>query len=128
VVIILASEFEHCNLRPGPEPDGKAGGANAATWIYAIVELRMLMSKSTTIENHRLCCWDFCPGTTHHNGFNPNCTWRELVAVGVITPAVGEGSPAVAAYTTGLGVSKFAWLNKLKISARNSRIRDQNCV
>src|SRR4029077_3197362 len=30
VVLILASEFKHCNLRPGPEPDGKAGGANAA--------------------------------------------------------------------------------------------------
>src|SRR5438876_11446160 len=24
------SEFKHCNLRPGPEPDGKAGRADAA--------------------------------------------------------------------------------------------------
>jgi hypothetical protein len=34
--------------------------------------------------------------TTHHNSFNPNCTWRELVAVEVTTPAVGEGSPVAA--------------------------------
>src|SRR5580693_5985402 len=61
--------------------------------------------------------------TTHHNSFNPNCTCRELVAVDVITPAVGEGSPAAAAYTTGFGVLKFAWLSKLKISARNCNPR-----
>src|SRR5207245_8925968 len=30
VVLILRSEFKHCNLRPGPEPDGKAGRADAA--------------------------------------------------------------------------------------------------
>jgi hypothetical protein len=29
-VLILLSEFEHCNLRPGAEPDGKAGRADAA--------------------------------------------------------------------------------------------------
>ena len=33
----------------------------------------------------------------HHNSFNPNCTWRELVVVEVITPAVGDGSPVAAA-------------------------------
>jgi hypothetical protein len=30
VVLILRSEFKHCNLRPGPEPDGTAGRADAA--------------------------------------------------------------------------------------------------
>jgi len=45
---------------------------------------------------------------THHSSFNPNCTWRELVAVAVITPAVGDGSPLAAAYTTAFGVLKFA--------------------
>src|SRR5712691_8859003 len=30
VVLILPSEFKHCNLRPGPESDGEAGGADAA--------------------------------------------------------------------------------------------------
>jgi len=47
-------------------------------------------------------------GSTYHSSFNPNWTWRELVAVDVITPAVGEGSPVAAAYTTGFGVLKFA--------------------
>src|SRR5260370_35702608 len=30
VVLILGSECKHCNLRPGPEPDGTAGRADAA--------------------------------------------------------------------------------------------------
>lgn len=47
-------------------------------------------------------------GSTYHRSFNPNWTWRELVAVDVITPAVGEGSPVAAAYTTGFGVLRFA--------------------
>ena len=47
-------------------------------------------------------CWG-----DYHKSFNPNCAWRELVAVDVITPAVGEGSPVAAAYTTGFGVLKF---------------------
>jgi hypothetical protein len=43
----------------------------------------------------------------HHNNFTPNCTCRELVAVEVIIPAVGDGPPVGAAYTTGLGVLKL---------------------
>jgi hypothetical protein len=43
----------------------------------------------------------------YHSNFNPSCTWRDVVAVDVMTPAVGEGPPVAAAYTTGFGVLKF---------------------
>jgi hypothetical protein len=33
----------------------------------------------------------------YQSSFNPSCTWRELVAVDVMTPAVGEGPPVAAA-------------------------------
>lgn len=45
-----------------------------------------------------------CRGTTaflaiaiYHSNFNPSCTCREVVAVDVIMPAVGEGLPVAAA-------------------------------
>src|SRR5256885_17253537 len=60
---------------------------------------------------------------THQASFNPNCTCREVVAVEVITPAVGEDSPVAAANTTGFGVLKLVWFSKLKNSARNFRSR-----
>ena len=43
----------------------------------------------------------------HHKSFRPNCTCRELVDVDVITPAVGDGSPVAAAYTTGFGALRL---------------------
>jgi hypothetical protein len=39
-----------------------------------------------------MCRSESTRATTHHNSFHPNYTWRELVAIEVITPAVGEGS------------------------------------
>ena len=35
-------------------------------------------------------------GTAYQYNFRPNWTWRELVAVEVMTPAVGDGPPVAA--------------------------------
>ena len=55
--------------------------------------------------------------------FNPNCTWREVVEVLVIAPAVPEVFvPEVEEVKViRLGVLKFARFSRLKISARNWR-------
>lgn len=45
--------------------------------------------------------------SSYHDNFKPSWIWREVVAVDVITPAVGEGPPVAVAKTTGLGVLKF---------------------
>ncbi len=58
----------------------------------------------------------------YQSSFRPNWIWRELVEVDVITPAVGDGPPVAAVYTTGFGVLKFVWLKMLKNSARNCRL------
>ena len=59
------------------------------------------------------------PGTGHpyQSSFRPNWTWRDVVDVLVITPAVGETPEGVK--TTALGRLKFARLRRLNISARN---------
>ena len=53
----------------------------------------------------------------------PNCTWRDVVEVLVIAPAVPETPVGFAAVggvnVIKLGVLKFARLSRLKISARN---------
>jgi hypothetical protein len=56
---------------------------------------------------------------THQISFNPNWTWREVVEVEVITPAVGEIPEVAEEKTTALGVPKFARFRMLKNSARN---------
>jgi hypothetical protein len=53
----------------------------------------------------------------YQSSFSPNCTWREVVEVLVITPAVGETPEGVK--TMALGWLKFARLRRLNISARN---------
>jgi len=53
----------------------------------------------------------------HQSNFKPNCTWRAVVAVLVMIPAVGETPEGVK--TTSFGWLKFARLRMLKISARN---------
>jgi hypothetical protein len=53
----------------------------------------------------------------HQSNFRPNCTWRAVVAVLVMIPAVGETPEGVK--TTSFGWLKFARLRMLKISARN---------
>src|SRR5215467_8580713 len=58
----------------------------------------------------------------YHSNFTPSWICLDVVAVEVTTPAVGEGPPVADAYTTGFGVLKFVWLNRLKISARNCRL------
>ena len=63
----------------------------------------------------------------HHNSFRPNCTWRDVVEVLVIAPAVPdtpEGFAAVGGVKTiRFGVLKLARLSRLKISARNCKLR-----
>src|SRR5215475_4492033 len=61
----------------------------------------------------------WCAGAAYQSSFRPNCTCREVVAVLVMTPAVGEIPDGVKA--TSFGILKFARFNKLKISARNCR-------
>src|ERR1700722_10750775 len=51
--------------------------------------------------------WPAWPGRCYQRSFRPNWIWREVVAVEVMTPAVGEGPPVAAANTTGFGVFKF---------------------
>src|SRR5260370_36553862 len=53
----------------------------------------------------------------HQRNLRLNWTWREVVDVLVITPAVGETPEGVK--TTALGRLKFARLRRLNISARN---------
>jgi hypothetical protein len=53
----------------------------------------------------------------HQSSFRPNWTWRDVVDVLVIAPAVGETPEGVK--TTALGRLKFARLRRLNISARN---------
>src|SRR5713101_8895442 len=53
----------------------------------------------------------------YQSSFTPNWTWRDVVDVLVITPAVGETPEGV--NTTALGRLKFARLRRLNISARN---------
>src|SRR6267378_4621072 len=63
----------------------------------------------------------------HQRSLRPNWTWREVVEVLVITPAVGETPEGVK--TTALGRLKFARLSRLNISARNWRFsRSRICV
>lgn len=57
----------------------------------------------------------------HHSSFIPNWIWRDVVAVEVITPAVGETPDVADEYTTVFGVPKLAWFRMLKNSARNCR-------
>src|ERR1700722_11764685 len=56
----------------------------------------------------------------YQNSLRPNWTWRDVVDVLVITPAVGETPDGV--NTTALGRLKFARLRRLNISARNWRL------
>ena len=60
---------------------------------------RVCFSRKRDLELNR-------PGH-HHKSLRPNCTCRELVDVDVITPAVGDGSPVAAAYTTGFGALRL---------------------
>src|SRR5438105_2610864 len=63
----------------------------------------------------------------YQSSLSANCTWRELVDVLVIAPAVPDrpfGLVAVGGVKTiRFGVLKFAWFSKLKISARNCRLK-----
>ncbi len=44
---------------------------------------------------------------TQKSSFSPNCICREVVAVVVMTPAVGDGAEEADEYTTVLGVPKL---------------------
>lgn len=44
---------------------------------------------------------------SYQYSFSPNWICREVVAVEVITPAVGDGPPVADVNTTGFGVLKF---------------------
>jgi len=63
--------------------------------------------------------------TGYHSSFSPNWTWRELVEVLLMTPAVPDKPDGLVAVggvnTMRFGVLKFAWFSKLNISARNCR-------
>jgi hypothetical protein len=39
----------------------------------------------------------------YQSNLSPNCSWREVVEVLVMTPAVGDGPPVAAVNTTGFG-------------------------
>src|ERR1700732_4090693 len=56
---------------------------------------------------------------SYQSSLRPNCTWRDVVDVLVMAPAVGETPEG--GKTTGFGKLKFARLRRLKISARNCR-------
>src|SRR5450432_1173988 len=58
--------------------------------------------------------------TRYHSSFSPNWTWRDVVDVLVIAPAVGETPEGV--NTTALGKLKFSRFNRLNISALNCRL------
>ena len=45
--------------------------------------------------------------------------WREVADVLVMTPAVGEGTPAAEVNAIRFGVLKLAWFGALENSARN---------
>jgi hypothetical protein len=53
----------------------------------------------------------------YHRNLRPNCTWRDVVDVLVMAPAVGETPEGVK--TTALGKLKLARFKRLNISARN---------
>jgi hypothetical protein len=63
----------------------------------------------------------------HHRSFQPNCTWRDVVEVLVMAPAVPDKPVRWVAVggvkTIRLGVLKLARSSGLKISARNCRLR-----
>lgn len=63
----------------------------------------------------------FLPVSCHQINFNPNCSWRDVVEVLVIAPAVPDVFvPDVdEVKVIRFGVLKFARLSRLKISARN---------
>src|SRR5438477_9805880 len=62
----------------------------------------------------------FSEAAVHHqSNFRPDWTWRDVVEVLVMAPAVGETPEGVK--TTALGRLKFARLRRLNISARNCR-------
>src|ERR1700681_2330798 len=62
----------------------------------------------------------------YQSNFSPNCTWRAVVDVLVIAPAVPERPVRFVAVggvnTMRLGVLKLARFKMLKISARNCRL------
>ena len=63
----------------------------------------------------------------YHTNFSPNCTWRAVVDVLVITPADPDTPGGVNVIR--LGVLKLARLRILKISARNCKFnRSRSCV
>src|ERR1700747_479672 len=70
---------------------------------------------------------DFTVIAFYQSSFSPNCTWRELVDVLVMAPAVPDrplGLVVVGGVKTiRFGVLKFVWFSKLKISLRNCRFR-----
>jgi len=71
-----------------PGPSCRLAGSVASALLAGRIApgLRsMVKNSSTQTEWH------------HHKSLRPSCTWRELVAVEVITPAVGDGPPVAAA-------------------------------
>src|SRR5271169_1236058 len=71
----------------------------------------------STIIDLRVCTSD----SRHQSSFKANCTWRAVVDVLVMTPAEPDTPDGV--NTIRLGVLKLARFNRLKISARNCRLR-----
>ncbi len=61
------------------------------------------------------------PTFSHHSSFNANCTWRAVVEVLVMAPAVPDNPVGVNVINA--GVLKLARFVKLKISARNWRLQ-----
>src|SRR6202041_3014073 len=56
--------------------------------IPATDELTRLVSSGATDYRNSPA-----PNKSHHNSFNPNLIWRDVVEVAVMTPAVGDGPP-----------------------------------
>ncbi len=57
--------------------------------------LRQLHTSCASGDEYRLARFAGMP--CHQRSFKPSCTWREVVAVEVTTPAVGDGPPVAAA-------------------------------
>src|ERR1700737_1428073 len=73
-----------------------------------------MVGRGTTIRGETV-------GAHYQSSLRPNWIWREVVEVLVMAPAVGLTPDGVKA--TPLGGCKFARFSRLKISARNCRLR-----
>ena len=87
--------------------------------VLVVVEARLPQNPSGVNHPPRSCSRRTEP-RRYHSNFSANCTWRAVVEVLDIAPAVPDTPVGVKVIRA--GVLKLARFSRLKISARNCRL------